>query len=110
MNDEIFSFEQCLIDPTKTPSGVQREALIHPMFIEFGQSGKTHHYDDVIAYLSQQKKTECCIEDFDMALLAETVVLATYRFITLNSITKRSSIWQKDERQWQLRFHQATLV
>ena len=110
MKDDLFSLEQCLIDPTKTPSGVQREALIHPMFFEFGQSGKTHHYDDVIAYLSQQTKTECRIENFKTEPLAETVVHVTYRFITLNSISKRSSIWLKEEQQWQLRFHQATLL
>ncbi|NRB11436.1 MAG: hypothetical protein HRU35_07515, partial [Rickettsiaceae bacterium] len=84
----------------------QLDKLIAADFIEFGSSGKIYYKKDSkqLSEISPNSK----ITDFAIKKLSSTVILATYKIIINNLVTLRSSIWQKNNNNWQIIFHQGT--
>ena len=116
MENIIGSLEQALhqFDVRRDPATLEK--LIHPDFIEFGRSGT--RYDK--AAIKQQllteprAKTKSHSQDYQLAQLGPDVVQLTYKSAQqdddgqLGNYTWRSSIWQRVDDQWQIRFHQGT--
>ena len=91
------------------------DKLLHDDFVEFGRSGKAYDKSQILKELQDFKGTlEISSSDFEFKLIDEAVVLVTYKSAHLNSSNEetrhslRSSIWQKTEQGWQMRFHQGT--
>jgi hypothetical protein len=84
-------------------------------FWEIGASGKIYTRDYVInTLLERYKKPEqhgltCC--DFTLRRLAPTVFLLTYTLKQpSNRLTRRTTIWKQDGSNWQIAFHQGTVI
>lgn len=82
--------------------------LIAEDFSELGASGRTWTADEVRATLASEPPRAVTIEAFEVACLADGVVLATYRSEDPRP-ANRSSIWVRRGDRWVMRFHQGTL-
>ncbi len=89
--------------------------LLHESFAEFGRSGRSYRRSDIPELLSHEVTPgPIWSQDFALAEIAEGIVLLTYKSANIDSNrelcchTLRSSLWQRTERGWQMRFHQGT--
>ena len=93
-------------------------ALLHDEFLEIGRSGQAHRVKDAAAWLDsdQLPGAEICSHGFECSMLAEGMALMTYNTVerssdgSLQKHARRSSLWQKVNGRWKMRFHQATAV
>ena len=91
------------------------DELLHESFLEFGRSGRRYVKADILEELPQDPNPMVMwSQDFEVAELADGVALLTYRSASVDEIgdlfrfSRRSSIWQRTARGWQMRFHQGT--
>jgi hypothetical protein len=91
------------------------DELLHPSFIEFGRSGRSYTKADMLRELPLAQPSDgIWSQDFAVNEITEDVALLTYRSAhvdgngELSRHTLRSSLWQRAESGWQLRFHQGT--
>jgi hypothetical protein len=102
--------------PTRT-NAKRLGDLLAADFHEFGRSGRSYRFDDILASLPYETTVmPTAIEDFAINRVSETVALATYRGLRFDahghaSHANRSSIWRRDpDRDWRMVFHQGTPV
>lgn len=93
----------------------QLDALLHDDFVEFGRSGRRYEKADILDELPRDPAPAAMwSQDFEVAELAVGVTLLTYRSASVDEngelcrFSLRSSVWQRTELGWQLRFHQGT--
>ena len=86
-------------------------------FVEFGADGGSHTKADVIASLQTEPERARALSDFRVTILADNVVLATYRATRLDHLTGevveslRSSVWTRvDEGMASCSFTKGTRV
>lgn len=111
---ELTVLEQELHHPGKFCSLARLNQLLHPEFHEIGRSGRAYNRVTVIKFLRSQMTSPSVISDqFAVQRLAPQVALLTFR--SVNTLTSgqrefayRSSIWIKNNEQWQLFYHQGT--
>ena len=88
--------------------------LLHPDFTEFGRSGRTYSFSQVVAALqAETKPARVHAQDFAVRRLTESLALLTYKSADikdgkLERHTLRSSLWQLGPAGWQMLFHQGT--
>jgi len=100
------------------PSGVRRSVedalkLLADEFIEYGWSGGIYDKKQIIEGLQGEDHVKISISDFAVAVLASSVILATYHAVRhesdgRKSYSLRSSIWKFVNGRWQVVFHQGT--
>jgi hypothetical protein len=83
------------------------DGVLHPDFHETGASGRWWTRDAMLAALAGAEATDVAIEGFEVEVLADGVVLATYE-TTGERPARRASVWARDGARWRLRFHQGT--
>jgi hypothetical protein len=113
---EVFRNLERELHKAETRGNRERmETLMHPSFVEFGRSGTRYSRADVLEEFGPNSNLPAIrSENFQMADLAEGIVLLTYESAHLDADgnahrhTLRSSIWVITEAGWQLRFHQGT--
>jgi hypothetical protein len=107
VRDELLRLELALAsrDPTGVEGGLM--SLIAEDFVEFGRSGRIWTALSIKEILEAPPGEAVRIEQFEVAELAEGVVLATYVIPGPPSVN-RSSIWVHQGGRWLLRFHQGT--
>jgi len=114
--DELRSHEMAL-HQYGTRSDVEKlKLLLHREFIEIGYSGKTYDYQSVINSLvsASPPNYEIWSQNYEYTRYASNVVQIRYLSAhesvdgTLSRHAKRTSIWVKEAKQWQMKFHQAT--
>ena len=101
---ELLRLELALAsrDPTGTDGGLM--SLIADDFVEFGKSGRVWTAASVRDVLEGTPTEPVAIEDFDVAELADGVVLTTY--VTPGPPpVDRSSIWVRRSGRWMIRIH-----
>ena len=92
-------------DPTGIEGGLT--GLVADDFVAFGKSGRVWTAASVREVLEGAPSEPIAIEHFDVAELADGVVLVTY--VTLGpQPVNRSSIWVHRSGRWVVRFHQGT--
>jgi hypothetical protein len=113
--EELRNLERELHKAETRRNRKRMETLIHPSFVEFGRSGNRYSRADVLEeYGPNSTLPAIRSENFQMANLAEGIVLLTYVSAHLDADgnahrrTLRSSIWVLTEAGWQIRFHQGT--
>lgn len=115
LKEHILALEKSLMTPELRWSADALESVLSPDFREFGRSGLASGYRDTIAHLTGEvTPLDVTIDDFELAMVSDTVALATYRSTLrldggdrLESL--RSSIWRRDEDgEWRMVFHQGT--
>lgn len=107
VRDELFRLESALA--SRDPAGVEGGlmSLIADDFLEFGQSGRVWTAGSVREALEVPPGEPAAIEAFEVAELADGVVLVTYLMPGPPPVN-RSSIWVRRSGRWQVRFHQGT--
>lgn len=85
-------------------------SLLAEDFREFGKSGRVYDREETLAALASTSLAPVMMEDFQAALLSDTVALVTYRAKRDGVESLRSSIWVKRDERWQIVFHQGTLT
>lgn len=89
-------------------------ALIAPDFQEIGASGQVHDAASALAYVKAgheaADKPDWPTDEFAVRKLGEGLYLLTYRLDRPDRPTRRSSIWRQAGDDWQMMFHQGTLV
>jgi glyoxylase I family protein len=83
--------------------------LIADDFLELGASGRTWRAADVRATLANEAPRDVPMAEFAVMRLAPTVALVTYESRDPRH-ARRSSLWIRRNRRWQMVFHQGTLV
>lgn len=109
LRDTLLRLEAALAaaDPAGIEGGLS--ALIADDFLEFGASGRTWDAALMRETLSGAVPGDpVFLDDFEVALLAPDVALATYRLGPPRP-SNRSSVWVQRGGRWQVRFHQGTL-
>ena len=107
IRDELLRLESALAsrDPACVDGGLM--SLIADDFLEFGQSGRVWTARSIHEAVEVPPGDPAQIEDFEVAELAEGVVLATYVMPGTPPVN-RSSIWVRRDGRWLIRFHQGT--
>jgi hypothetical protein len=106
--------EERLLHPEVRSSGDELSRLLADDFIEFGSSGAIYNKQQIISSLAREQPMEWSIADFSVRVLADDVVLLTYRSTGRDPATAeewhslRSSIWKLHDARWQMIFHQGT--
>jgi hypothetical protein len=110
----LLRFEQSLLDPAVRRETAQVSALLAHDFVEFGASGTKWTREQIIDLLAREDFDPPTIENFECRLIAEGVILVTYRAVRAEpkarsrSVSLRSSLWTNESGVWLLRFHQGT--
>lgn len=106
--------EETLLDPAARKDRAKVAALLADDFCEFGSSGRIWTRDEILDLLATEDYAPPTIEDFASCVLADGVVLVTYRAVRASAggegatITLRTSIWMFRNSAWRVRFHQGT--
>ena len=86
--------------------------LLADDFLEFCRSGCVYDKTAIIELLANENSTASppVIDDFTARFLSPEVAPVTYRTVTINRETLRSSIWRLEGGNWRMTFHQGTPV
>ena len=113
IQDELHSLELALLQPATRKDVDALKQLLTEDFVEIGSVGDVCARDEIIAALAHESPTQWSIENLKARLLAEGVVLVTYRASRIRHGQRveslRSSIWKRDAGRWRMAFHQGTL-
>jgi len=100
-------------DWTNNPKSI--DELLSLDFEEIDANGMVHHRNDVIQWLLQKDKIRrWSLLNFRIKLLTDDCVLAIYNTcnendaIQTNYKSTRTSVWQLQNNQWKMIFHQAS--
>jgi hypothetical protein len=109
LKEHIRHLEENLLKPEVRSSRKELKKLLADEFFEFGSSGKVLYRGEEIAE-NGIGIVRMTLSDFELHLLSETIVLATYRIFNEESKqhSLRSSIWKLNEGRWKMVFHQGT--
>lgn len=114
---ELIGREPIFHHPEKF--GTSEEAIRDQMceaFWEVGASGNVYQKEDVINTLQERYNDPSYedvweVSDFELTQIASDNYLLTYVLIQDNiRVTRRSTIWRKEEGKWKILYHQGTIV
>jgi hypothetical protein len=106
--------EESLLDPAVRRDRAQVAAYLAEDFHEVGSSGRVWSREQILDLLATEVYQAATMEDFECRLVAEDVMLVTYRSVRTDprsgerTASLRSSIWTVKSGAWRLRFHQGT--
>lgn len=112
----LVALETLLVQQSVRSNAGKLSSLLADDFIEFGASGRVWDKASIIEALADEAPTSRALSEFNATQLAEDVVLLTYRSERIYEETGevvrslRSSIWCLRSEEWQMNFHQGTLV
>lgn len=95
------------------------EALIAEDYVEVGGSGRIYSRERVIdtvvdRYDREEPAVEYNVDDFAVRQIAPQIFLATYMLSQPDGhetrVTRRSTIWTDSTGNWQVVYHQGTVV
>jgi hypothetical protein len=114
----IYDLEISLLKSEIRSSTNDLDLLLADDFREFGSSGKIYDKKLILERLprdTQISPVEFLVSDFKIQELAENIILATFKTgETLHDkshvVAVRTSIWRRNNNNWQMVFHQGTPV
>jgi hypothetical protein len=107
----IVRLELELLDPAIRADPAALRARLHPAFREVGASGRLWDVQTTASALAEEGDDEPIdASDLESFRLAPEVILLTYTTRRAGRVARRSSIWTRSVGQWQLRYHQGTIV
>ena len=90
------------------------ERMMAPEFWEIGASGSRYNREFILAELKRRYESdyhdEWRTEGFRCQHLAGDVYLLTYTLFQSTRMTRRMTIWRRVANDWQIVFHQGTIV
>lgn len=90
--------------------------LLSSDFIEFTSLGIVSSKKDIIKRLPNQKDLKWVVINLKTKILSNDIVLVTYKVKKIDlkennkTISLRSSVWKNNNSNWQMVFHQGTLL
>jgi len=122
--EQLRALEIALHQPEIRANRNQLDALLHDSFVEFGRSGQKYNKESILTQFSleysrktpQEESLNSSVrsQDYTLQEITDGVVLLQYNSArenedgTLTLYTRRSSLWQRTDQGWQMRFHQGT--
>ncbi|GHG53796.1 ribonuclease H [Sinomonas cellulolyticus] len=106
--EAVVELEQELLSPAVRGDYGQLAYLLHPQYREIGASGRLWEREELIEELVQGPEIQTRFELVDATPLAGDLVQVVYRTAGSSGSSLRSSLWQREEGRWRLRFHQGT--
>jgi hypothetical protein len=107
----VVRLELELLDPAIRADPAAVRARLHPAFREVGASGRFWDLGTTASALAGEGDEQPIdASDLESFRLAPEVILLTYSTRRAGRTARRSSIWTRSVGQWQLRYHQGTLV
>ena len=121
LDAEMFRrLEQTLHRPESESARQKVSELLAEDFVEFGATGGIYDKKVVVDVLAQGAPMNTPrapkVSDFKVKLVSSDAVLVTYlchslpTAVSKGRLTLRSSIWKMIDGQWQLLFHQGTVI
>ena len=107
----VVRLELELLDPAIRADAHAVRARLHPRFREVGASGRLWDTAAVASALAAESDADPIdASDLEPFRLAPEVILLTYTTRRAGRVARRSSIWTRSLGEWQLRYHQGTMV
>ena len=111
LSDHIIHLEKSLLEVEVRNSKDELERLLAPEFIEFGSSGRLFTLNSIIESLTVfEEQVPYEFEEVETRQLSNECVLLLYKVIRNGRMSNRSSVWQLKDGNWQMTFHQGTIV
>ena len=117
LKKHILQLENYLLKLEVRQSVEKTSELLSDNFTEFCSSGQIYHYNKGQAINEGNLQAiDWEIADFEINLLSNDCLLATYRLIKHSESNEnkkyslRSSIWKYFDGKWKMIFHQGTLT
>lgn len=109
---KIYALEISLLDPQVRKNIKELDRLIANNFYEIGASGKVYDKNNVLARLPLEQNDEILGEviDFEIDNITEYLIRANYILEEKTRRTRRTSIWQRQNDNYQMIFHQGTVI
>jgi hypothetical protein len=108
LQKHLYSLEERLLHPDRTPDRTTLIALLASDFQEFCPTGRVTNRQQTADDMLASHPRAATIHHYFVTPLCDTAALATYRLTTPNAVTHRSSLWVFRDNRWQLFFHQGT--
>jgi ribonuclease HI len=110
LRNTILQYEKELFDKSFCENDQAIRARLDDDILEYGQTGKIYHRNEILEYLRNAGDRSIEILDFKLEKLCGSCCIAHYRFETEGKQAFRTSIWVQIDNQWKLKFHQGTPV
>jgi hypothetical protein len=108
----VMRLEQELLEPATRVDVARVNALLAEDFCEVGASGLVFGKSEVLSWLPSEFGKSFSVSSMQVATLSEGVMLVTYRAEKVHggetTRSLRSSVWVKNQRGWQMRYHQGS--
>jgi hypothetical protein len=114
LSQTLLQLERRLLSQATRRDAEEISCLLADDFIEFGASGSIWSKAEVIEQLPHEPFVKRSITQFAVKTLSEESALVTYQCHIHDQseivASLRSSIWRNRDDQWQMIFHQGTLI
>lgn len=114
LKQKIINLEVHLIKPEIRASESELDRLLSDDFVELTSSGLTYNKKQVLAKLPNEIAPQFMASNFIFRELESNIIQLIYNTTiklpdqTTLRYSKRSSIWKKNDCDWQMEFHQGT--
>jgi hypothetical protein len=92
----------------------QMSQIFAPDFLEFGRSSRIYRREDALSIEHQEIPAKLPLPNLEIRLVHPDVALVTYEsdvsYSSGRERARRSSLWSRTAKGWQLRFHQGTPI
>ena len=111
IEEKMIENELKLLDKNIRNNKYELEKLLTKNFTEYGSSGSIYTFDEIINSLqNESNKIKYRIIKIETKRLSENIVLVLYTIEIDNIVSNRSSIWQMENQEWKIIFHQETKI
>lgn len=111
---KIIHLEELLLSYETRHDISQLEALLHNDFLEIGSTWRIFWKDDCLKRLPTEDKFDYSISNISGNILDNNLVQIIYSLVIIKDnkemLTNRSSLWLNNNWNWQMRFHQWTII
>jgi aminoglycoside 6'-N-acetyltransferase len=106
----LEGLEQELLQTATRKSKKKLNLLLADDFKEFSKSGKIYTKQDILGTLPSELSHKFIATNFETIELSPDVVLINYKTTEQSNTALRSSIWKNINNNWQIVFHQGTII
>ncbi|WP_174801826.1 DUF4440 domain-containing protein [Martelella limonii] len=113
---QLKALETALHQPDIRRDSTRLAALLSEDFTEFGSSGRRFDRVAILAALQAEEENDHTVESdsYQLYAISDDAALLTYRSFhrfpdgSTTAHCNRSSLWQRIDGNWRMRFHQGT--
>ncbi|POH72977.1 ribonuclease HI family protein [Arthrobacter glacialis] len=106
--DAVVGLERELLDPAVRADPLRAGELLHPDFEEIGASGRRWSRQEILEMFNDEESATVELQVLSLSQVDTSTALLSYRSVSPAGSALRSSLWQREDGQWRLRFHQGT--